>query len=55
MMYSNTTGLPSVSDVLAPYIDKQWFTDASRERGDIVHSAVASYLLGLFSPKVPEE
>ena len=55
MPYENLTGLPSVSDVLAPYIDKQWFTDESRTRGDIVHSAVASYLLGLFSPPVAPE
>jgi hypothetical protein len=55
MPYENLTGLPSVSDVLAPYIDKRWFTDESRTRGDIVHAATASYLLGLYSPAVPPE
>jgi hypothetical protein len=54
-MYSNETGLPSVSDILKPYISSQWFTDESRARGDLVHSATASYLLGLYSPPVPEE
>ncbi|MFA5906693.1 MAG: hypothetical protein WC836_22375 [Desulfobacula sp.] len=55
MTYSNTTGYPSVSDILSPYVDKSWFTDESRLRGDAVHAAAAAYLLGLYSPPVAPE
>lgn len=55
MAYENSTGYPSVSDILAVYVDKQWFTDESKIRGEIVHAAAASYLLGLYSPPVPTE
>ncbi len=55
MAYENSTGYPSVSDILAVYVDKQWFTDEPKIRGEIVHAAAASYLLGLFSPPVDPE
>lgn len=55
MAYENKTGLPSVSDILRPYINSQWFTDESRLRGDYVHAYAASYLTGLFCPTAPEE
>ena len=53
MAYENLTGLPSVSDILRPYVDARFFTDESRTRGDLVHAAAAAHLLGLYSPPVP--
>jgi len=44
--YSNTTGKPSVTEVLAPWIDGRWFTEESRARGSAVHEALAEYLNG---------
>lgn len=55
MSYKNETGLPSVTDILRPYINSQWFTDEGRTRGDYVHAFAASYLTGLFFPAIPEE
>lgn len=37
---------PSVTQVLRPLIDDQWFTAASRERGTIVHGHAATLLQG---------
>lgn len=54
-MYKNETGLPSVSDILSPYIEKSFYTDESRNRGEIVHAYAASYLTGLFCPAPPDE
>jgi len=48
MAYSNTTGLPSPSDILRPWIDATWFTDESRDRGTITHQACADHLLGCY-------
>jgi len=44
--YINTTGLPSTTQVLSPWIDTRWFTAESRERGSAVHQALAEYLGG---------
>lgn len=52
MSYSNPTGLPSVTQIIAPYIDSKWFTDECRERGSAVHSACEAYLKGLYAPKL---
>jgi len=54
-MYENKTGLPSVSDILKPYIDPSWWTEESRLRGDAVHSACSAYLQGLFIPPLAPE
>ncbi len=51
-MYENLTGLPSFSDIVAPYIDTQWFTEADIYRGDQVHAAVAAHIQGLFVPSL---
>lgn len=44
--YTNTTGLPSVTQALKPWIDTTWFTPESRDRGRAVHDALAHYLGG---------
>lgn len=53
MTYSNDTGLPSVTEVLKPWIDSEWFTEESRDRGHAVHGATSAYLLGLWAPPLP--
>lgn len=55
MAYSNTTGLPSVSDIIRPYVDSTWFTEESQERGTAVHAAAACHLLKLYSPPIKIE
>jgi hypothetical protein len=44
--YSNDTGLPSVTNILKPWIDTRWFTEESCIRGDYAHDCVSSYLTG---------
>ena len=44
--YVNTTGLPSVTQVLRPWMDTTWFTQESMDRGSAVHDAIAQYLKG---------
>ena len=48
MSYSNDTGLPSVTDVIKPWIDTQWFTAESCERGNQVHEQVYSHIANEF-------
>ena len=55
MAYENSTGLPSVTEILSPYISSEWFTEVSRNRGDAVHSACSAYLQGLFIPPLAPE
>lgn len=47
-MYNNSTGLPSVTDVISPYIETRWFTQECRDRGSSVHAACEAHLLGLY-------
>jgi hypothetical protein len=53
MAYVNDTGLPSVTEILAPWIDSQWFTEESRERGQAVHAACHSYIIGRYVIPLP--
>lgn len=55
MVYSNLTGLPSVSDIMEPYEDSRWFKPEHSERGDFVHGFAAADLLGLMTPVVPDQ
>jgi len=55
MAYENKTGLPSTTTVLSCFVNTDFFTDEDRERGNTVHSAMKSYLLGLWAPPVKEE
>lgn len=50
--YKNDTGLPSVTDIFESVVDSRWFTPESRDRGSIVHHAVAAHLKGLWMPKL---
>jgi hypothetical protein len=47
MSYSNESGYPSPSDILDPWIDKRWFKDEHRNRGNAVHSAINAHMKGL--------
>jgi len=49
-MPSDNRGLkyPSVTEILSPYIDTQWFTPESRDRGSAVHAAISAPLQGLW-------
>lgn len=47
-MYENNTGYPSVTQIIKPYIDTQWFTAENSERGTDVHKACESHLKGIF-------
>lgn len=55
MTYRNDTGLPSVTQILSPYIDSTWFTQESRDRGEAVHAACAAHLMGTFCPPLDPE
>jgi len=55
MAYKNETGLPSVSDIIRPYINTQYFTDECQIRGTAVHACCASYLQGLYFPRLKPE
>ena len=55
MAYSNESGLPSVTQILSCFVNQSFFTDECRERGSAVHSAIKSYLLGVWSPPINPE
>ena len=46
---------PSVTTILKPYIDTQWFKEEHQIRGTIVHAASLSYLQGLWHPPLKPE
>lgn len=50
MAYSNQTGYPSVTQILIPFIDKEWFKDIHSERGSAVHAACNAHLNGAYVP-----
>ena len=54
MAYVNDTGLPSVTNILDPWIDKQWFTAEACERGSQVHEQVYSHIAREFFVCKPE-
>lgn len=46
---------PSVTEILSPYIAKDWFTDESRDRGTAVHAAISAHLQGVWvKPLAPD-
>lgn len=54
-MYSNPTPYPSVTQILKPYIDTEWFTPEHAKRGTTVHAACEAHLSGLFMMPLPPE
>lgn len=46
MAYVNDTGLPSVTTILDPLINSEWFTPECAERGSAVHDACYAHILG---------
>lgn len=48
MSYDNKTGYPSVTEVIRPYVNAEFFTEESRERGTAVHAACAAHLHGKY-------
>ena len=48
MTYINDTGYPSVTEIINPFIDDEWFTEEHSNRGSAVHAACASHMLGLY-------
>jgi len=48
--YSNETGYPSVTNIIDPWLDKRWFKDEHRRRGDHVHQRVAAHINYDFLP-----
>ena len=55
MEYSNKTNLDSVTTVLSPFIQTQWFKEEHCLRGNFVHNALKNHCLGIWSPSPPEE
>jgi hypothetical protein len=55
MAYENNTGFPSVSDIIRPYINTKYFTDECRIRGTAIHACCASYIQGLYFPRLKPE
>jgi hypothetical protein len=56
MAYRNDTGYPSVTQILKPFINTDWFTQEHADRGTIVHDYCHQYLAGeWFMPALPPE
>lgn len=55
MAYSNETGYPSVTQILRPLVNTDYFRPCDSERGTIVHAACAAYAKGLFVCELPED
>lgn len=55
MPYENKTGLPSVTQILRPYVDTAWFTPLAAERGTRVHAAIENHLRGEFVVPLPAD
>ncbi len=55
MTLPSSKDFPTVTQVLDPFIDKEWFKPEHQKRGTAVHDAVKCHLLGLWSVPLPEE
>lgn len=55
MPYNNPTGLPSVTDILSPWVDSDWYTEESRDRGHAVHAAIQADLQGKYVIPLPRK
>jgi len=50
MSYENLTGHPSVTQILKPFINTDYFTEEHSERGTLVHSACNAHINGAYVP-----
>jgi len=50
MPYENNTGFPSVTEIIKPYIDTEWFRQEHLDRGSAVHAAMEAHALCLYVP-----
>lgn len=55
MAYENNTGYPSVTEILRPWVESDFYTEESQRRGESVHAACAAYLKGAYVPPLQEE
>jgi hypothetical protein len=55
MAYKNETGLPSVTEVLRPFLNVDWFTTEAAERGSAVHEACHCHLIGAMPVSLPAD
>ena len=55
MPYENKTGSPSVTQILKPHLDTQWFTADCRARGSAVHTACYAELMGVYAVPLPAD
>ena len=46
MAYSNDTGYPSVTTIIKPYLNTDWFTEEHSTRGSLIHDCCCAYLQG---------
>ena len=49
-MYENLSGLPSVTQILRPWVDADWFLPEHAERGTAVHAACSAHINGAYVP-----
>lgn len=46
---------PSVTQIIRPHIDTEWFKPEHAARGTAVHAAASAHLLNVWSPPLPPE
>ena len=55
MTYSNNTGYPSVTQILRPLVNTDYFKEEHSTRGQKVHAACAAYVQDLFVGDLPKD
>ena len=52
MSYKNDTGLPSVTEILTPYVDTKWFKEIHSVRGSEAHRVTIATLMGAWAKPI---